>query len=179
MIGKYWKALKKKLFVGKTVHTGRNFHIGLYSIITAPKRLDIGDDVYVGKHCSIQVSGRIGNGVLIANNVGIVGRRDHDIRHVGVPIRLANWIGDHDYLASDPKNHVDIGDDVWIGFGAIIMSGVKIGRGAVISSGAVVLKDVEPYAIVAGNPAQKIAERFSAAEIAAHEKKLAEKGYRS
>lgn len=178
MIGFLWKALKKSLFVNKNVQTGRNFHIGLYSIVSAPVKLDIGDDVYVGKNCSILVSGRIGNGVLIANNVGIVGRRDHDMRQIGVLIRKANWIGDHHYLASDQKSQIEIGDDVWIGFGAIIMSGVRIGRGAIISAGAVVTRDVEPYAIMVGNPARKIADRFSADQILEHESCLSRKGPR-
>jgi acetyltransferase-like isoleucine patch superfamily enzyme len=49
-----------------------------------------------------------------------------------------------------------IEDDVWIGFSASIMKGVKIGRGAIIGAGSMVTKDVPPYAIVAGNPAQTI-----------------------
>jgi acetyltransferase-like isoleucine patch superfamily enzyme len=56
---------------------------------------------------------------------------------------------------------VTIGSDVWIGSGAAIMSGVTVGDGAVIGAESVVTKDVEPYAIVAGNPAQLIRHRFS------------------
>ncbi len=55
---------------------------------------------------------------------------------------------------------VEIGHDVWIGHGAIVMPGVKIGHGAVIAAGAVVTKNVEPYAIVAGVPAKCIKWRF-------------------
>jgi acetyltransferase-like isoleucine patch superfamily enzyme len=58
------------------------------------------------------------------------------------------------------KGDVVIGNDVWIGYRAIILSGVTIGDGAVIGAGAVVTKDVEPYAIVAGNPARLIRKRF-------------------
>ena len=54
---------------------------------------------------------------------------------------------------------VVIGDRVWIGYRAIILPGVSIGEGAVVGAGAVVTKNVEPYAIVAGNPARKIGER--------------------
>lgn len=51
-----------------------------------------------------------------------------------------------------------IGNDSWIGAGAIILNGLTIGEGAVIGAGAVVTKDVEPYTIVVGNPALKIKE---------------------
>jgi phosphonate metabolism protein (transferase hexapeptide repeat family) len=58
---------------------------------------------------------------------------------------------------------VTIGHDVWIGHGAIILPGVTIGDGAVIGAGSVVTKDVAPYAIVAGNPARKLRDRFAPA----------------
>jgi acetyltransferase-like isoleucine patch superfamily enzyme len=58
------------------------------------------------------------------------------------------------------KGDVIIGNDVWIGSGATILSGVKIGDGAVIAAEAVVTSDVEPYSIVAGNPAKFIKKRF-------------------
>jgi acetyltransferase-like isoleucine patch superfamily enzyme len=54
-----------------------------------------------------------------------------------------------------------VGDDVWIGYGAIILSGVTIGDGSIVASGSVVTKDVPPYVIVGGNPARKITERFT------------------
>ncbi len=175
MISKLWKKLKISLFVSGNVDIGKKFHIGMLSYISSSKRLTIGDDVYVGKFCSIQCNGRIGSGVLIANNVGVVGRRDHDIRQVGTPIRLANWIGAERYLADDPKNAIDIGDDVWLGFGAVVLSGIRIGRGAIVSAGAVVLDDVAPYDIVSGNPARRIASRFTPEQIVEHEAGLAAK----
>ncbi|ATD80937.1 CatB-related O-acetyltransferase [Desulfovibrio desulfuricans] len=65
-------------------------------------------------------------------------------------------------LARDtPKRRVVIGNDVWIGDRAYIMSGVNIGDGAVVAANAVVSKDVEPYSVVGGVPARVIKKRFS------------------
>lgn len=60
---------------------------------------------------------------------------------------------------ADRGGDVIIGNRVWIGYGAIILPGVKIGEGAVVGAGAVVTKEIEPFAIVAGNPARKIGQR--------------------
>jgi len=64
------------------------------------------------------------------------------------------------------RGDVVIGNDVWIGDGATVLSGVHIGDGAVVGARAVVTSDVPPYGIVAGNPAQLVRTRFSADEIA-------------
>ncbi|OGQ21949.1 MAG: acetyltransferase [Deltaproteobacteria bacterium RBG_16_71_12] len=61
----------------------------------------------------------------------------------------------------DPRVKTVIGADVWIGEAALLKGGVTIGPGAVIGMGSVVTKDIEPYAIVAGNPARTIRLRFS------------------
>lgn len=58
------------------------------------------------------------------------------------------------------KGKIEVGNDVWIGDSAILLSGVSIGDGAVIAAGAVVASSVPPYAIVAGNPARIIRYRF-------------------
>jgi maltose O-acetyltransferase len=60
---------------------------------------------------------------------------------------------------ADKGGDVIIGDKVWIAYRAIILPGVTIGEGAVVGAGAVVTKDVEPYTIVAGNPAKVIKKR--------------------
>lgn len=172
MIGALWRGAKKRVFVSGQVTTGQRFHLGVFSYVSSVAGLDIGNDVYIGKFCSIQVNGRIGNGVLIANNVGVVGRCDHDMRALGVPIRCAPWIGNTSALAHHPANAIDIGDDVWIGFGAVVLSGLKIGRGAIIAAGAVVTRDVEPYDIVGGNPAHPMSRRFSDEKIQQHEREL-------
>ena len=65
-----------------------------------------------------------------------------------------------------PAGDTLIGNDVWIGSEAVIMPGLTIGHGAVIGTRALVTKDVEPYAIVGGNPARPIRKRFDDAQIA-------------
>ena len=64
------------------------------------------------------------------------------------------------------KGDTIIGNDVWIGYDATIMPGVKVGDGAIIASKSVVTKDVSPYSIVGGNPAKEIRKRFTDEKIA-------------
>src|ERR1700743_1736853 len=68
---------------------------------------------------------------------------------------------DAEFFAWRRAHHVDIGHDVWIGHGAILLPGRNIGTGAVIAAGAIVTKDVPAYTIVGGNPAHPIRRRFS------------------
>ena len=169
-MSRLWQRVHRRYALRANVTVGERVHVGLGSILWAPRSLRVGDDVYVGKGCTIECDGTIGDNVLIANRVGIVGRDDHDMHAVGVPIRRAPWGGD----ANGPRNEpVEIGDDVWIGYGAIVLSGVTIGRGAVVAAGAVVTRDVEPYAIVAGNPARAVSSRFDLDEREEHERLLA------
>ncbi|MBO5443017.1 MAG: CatB-related O-acetyltransferase [Alphaproteobacteria bacterium] len=77
-----------------------------------------------------------------------------------------DWFSDYPFMdkiveSYEAKGDTVIGDGVWIGMRAVILPGVKIGEGAVIGTGAVVTKDVEPYSIVAGNPAKEIKKRFA------------------
>lgn len=69
--------------------------------------------------------------------------------------------------AWDSKGDIVIGNDVWVGFEAVILAGVTIGDGAIIGARAVVTKDVPPYTIVGGVPAKPIRKRFSDEDIAA------------
>ena len=59
------------------------------------------------------------------------------------------------------KGDINIGNDVWIGYNATIMAGVTIGDGAIVATNSTVIRDVEPYSIVGGNPAIEIKKRFS------------------
>jgi chloramphenicol O-acetyltransferase type B len=64
-----------------------------------------------------------------------------------------------------PSGDTVVGNDVWIGSEAIIMPGIQIGDGAIIGTRALVTQNVEPYAIVGGNPARTIRSRFDAADV--------------
>jgi acetyltransferase-like isoleucine patch superfamily enzyme len=67
---------------------------------------------------------------------------------------------EYTYTDENEKYFAEIGNDVWIGYSALIMSGIRIGDGAIIAAGAVVTKDVPPYSIVGGVPAKVIKYRF-------------------
>ncbi|KPM47652.1 CatB-related O-acetyltransferase [Jiulongibacter sediminis] len=71
------------------------------------------------------------------------------------------WENAMDGKSYPQKGDIHIGNDVWIGYNATIMAGVTIGDGAIIATNSTVVKDVEPYSIVGGNPAKEIKKRFS------------------
>lgn len=75
------------------------------------------------------------------------------------------WAHAMDGKSFPDKGNIEIGNDVWIGYGATIMPGIKIGDGAIIATKSVVIKDVAPYSIVGGNPAKEIKKRYSDEEI--------------
>jgi acetyltransferase-like isoleucine patch superfamily enzyme len=151
------------------VNVGNGVHIGLGTILWAPNNLEISDDVYIGKFCTVQCDGSIGRGVMLGNNVGLIGRYDHDYNVVGKRIIQAPWIGDPDYSGPGKGLQVVIEEDVWIGYGSVVLTGICIGRGAIVAAGSVVTKDVAPYSIVAGNPAKFIKSRFTEEQRLQHE----------
>ena len=139
---------------------GNNFHCGIRVRLWAKNTLVIGDDFYIGRDSFIETDCIIGNQVIVANGVAIVGKYDHHFQEIGIPIRLASQIRDADYSWKGKELITTIGDDVWIGYGSIIMSGVSVGNGCIIAAGSIVTKDLEPYWIYAGSPAKKIKKRF-------------------
>lgn len=163
---------KLLLLFKKNISIGENTTFGRGTVIWAPNKLRIGNNVYIGKYCTIQADIEMGNNIEIANNVGLIGKYDHDYSKVGVSIKDAPWIGDTIYNFKGKNQKIIIEDDVWIGYGAIVFTGVHVNRGAIIAAGSVVTHDVPPYAIVGGNPAKILGQRFSEAQIIEHEKKL-------
>ena len=116
--------------------------------------------VNIGKYCSI------------ANHVTIFNGSNHNPQWISTyPFRI---IFDMEGKFTDghpsSKGDVIIGNDVWIGEGTVILSGVKIGDGAVIAGYSVVVKNVEAYSIVGGSPAKFIRKRFSDMQITALQK---------
>ena len=104
---------------------------------------------------------KIGKFCSIAGNVTILLGGEHRIDWITTyPFNV--FFSEAKHLRGHPatKGDVIINNDVWIGEGAFILSGIHIGNGAVIAAKSVVTKDVEPYTIVGGNPAQKIRKRF-------------------
>ena len=156
---------KRNIILGKTSTFGRG------TVFYAPNQMEIGENVYIGKYCSLETDIEIGNDVLLGNNVGLIGKYDHDFSCIGKSIKDSPWIGDPEYQFKGKGLKIVIENDVWIGYGSIIVSGVHIGRGAIVAAGSVVLKDVEPYTIVAGNPAKVVSKRFDIEQIREHEMK--------
>lgn len=171
---KQLKVLRCKLLLvpHRNISIGNNTTFGRGTVFWAPNEMTIGSNVYIGKYCTLQADMEIGNNIDIANNVGLIGKYDHDYSKVGVSIKDAPWIGDvtYDFKGKDQKIIID--DDVWIGFGSVVFTGVHIHRGAIVAAGSIVTKDVPPYAIVAGNPAKVKGYRFTEEQIDDHEKVL-------
>lgn len=95
---------------------------------------------------------------------------NHSLRSLSTytfPLFWEEWGLDRSDMAAawDNRGDIIIGNDVWIGFEAVIMAGVHIGDGAIIGSRAVVTKDIPPYTIVGGVPAREIRKRFDPATV--------------
>lgn len=119
-----------------------------------------GEFVSIGEHCLINHNNLIQAGKSAAGSISI-----GNYVHTGTNVVMLGF--NHGFytreLPTKEQDYMDapivIGDDVWIGTGAIILAGVTIGSGAIIAAGAVVNKDVPPFAIVGGVPAKVLKER--------------------
>lgn len=144
----------------KVLSHGNDLHLGARTRIWAPDHVRMGNQVYVGKDVHIEANCRIGNYCLLANRVAILGRHDHDFSAVGFPVRFSPWIGSNRFPNQYANEEAVIEDDVWLGYGAIVLTGVTVGRGCVVAAGSVVTRDIPPYSIAAGVPAKVIGKRF-------------------
>jgi len=113
-----------------------------------------GAHLFIGSFCSIAVGQRI----FLGGNHRVDWSTTFPFGHIFNKEFSNGSINGHGHPSS--KGHVIIENDVWIGERCTIMSGVKIGSGSVIAANSVVVKDVEPYTIIGGNPARHIKDRF-------------------
>ena len=120
---------------------------------------------YVGPGSILGPKVELGAYAMLGPRVAIVGG-DHVYDQPGVPI----------IFSGRPElKPTFVEADAWVGCGAILIAGVRIGRGAIVAAGAVVTKDVPPYEIHGGVPARKIADRFSEPDAReSHDRMLAE-----
>ncbi|MEO7047979.1 MAG: CatB-related O-acetyltransferase [Ferruginibacter sp.] len=113
----------------------------------------IGDKLIIGKFC------------MIASNVIFIMNGANHLTDALTTFPFAifghGWENAMDGKTYPQKGDIHIGNDVWIGYNATIMAGVTIGDGAIIATNSTVIKDVEPYSVVGGNPAKEIKKRFS------------------
>lgn len=110
----------------------------------------------IGKYCSI------------ANNVNVWLGGNHNVDYISTyPFGLVHMDKFKFRCPNQPSTNgnVTIGNDVWIGANVTIMSGVNIGDGAVLANNSHVVKDIEPYSLVGGNPAKEIRKRFNGGDI--------------
>ena len=136
---------------GTNIQENACLHVSVGSSMTIGKNVTIGHNVQFGIGTDVATNVHFGNNILVAGGVRFVGRQDHSFDVPGQTI----WKGGRGVNAP-----IEIEDDVWIGAGSVILSGVKIARGAIVAAGSVVTKDVPPCEIWGGNPARKIRDRF-------------------
>ena len=130
-----------------------NLRIGKRTYLSGLKNISFKDNIYISTDSKIMTSKntkiKIGNYVMISNNVMILGG-NHNISRTDIPMMLQG---------EGKEGDIIIEDDVWIGAGSIILTGVTIGEGSVVAAGSVVTKNVEKYTIVGGNPAKFLKKR--------------------
>ena len=141
-----------KIIVGDNVYlSGKSgFFVGGKNY--SQPELIIGNNTFIGHNCSIHVTQKvtIGNNCLLANGVMVFDNDGHPV----------DYQKRRDNLPVDKKDiePVIVEDDVWIGTKSIILKGVRIGARSIIGAGAVVVQDVPPGSVAAGNPAKVIKE---------------------
>jgi acetyltransferase-like isoleucine patch superfamily enzyme len=150
-----------RINIGRSVRLSGKSSFGFSALLWGAGRtpsICIGDDTFIGHDCSFSVASSItiGEHCLLAGGVTV---RDIDGHHSDALARRESQPQPPEAVAP-----VIIGDDVWIGAGAIILKGVTIGERAIVGAGAVVTRNVPADCIVAGNPARVVRELHSRSE---------------
>jgi acetyltransferase-like isoleucine patch superfamily enzyme len=125
-------------------------------------RIRVGDYCYIGEGTRVWASCevQIGNRVFLSHGVNL---HDNDAHSRSARERHAHFRelvtrGAATFVEPVESAPIVIEDDAWIGFNSAILKGVRIGRGAIVGAGSVVTRDVAPYSVVAGNPANVVAQ---------------------
>ncbi|HJP68861.1 MAG TPA: acyltransferase [Sphingomicrobium sp.] len=144
------------------IHVGCNSRVrGELLTFRHGGRIRIGTWCYVGEDTRIwsAASITIGDRVLISHSANIFDSLTHPLSAKTRHEQIRKIFGDgHPAILSLDESPVRIGDDAWIGAGAMVLRGVTVGEGGIVAAGAVVTRDVPPYTIVAGNPAAVVRE---------------------
>jgi virginiamycin A acetyltransferase len=165
---KYPIASQTRLVYLKNIITNPNIIVGDYTYyddFDHPENFErnvlyhfdfIGDKLIIGKFCSIA------SDVKFIMNGG--NHRTDWFTNYPFPVFGNGWESTMPETWPEKGNTI-VGNDVWIGYGATLMPGVKVGDGAIIAAKSVVTKSVSPYSVVGGNPAQEIRQRFDRTTI--------------
>lgn len=148
-----------KTFASSDISIGNYCMIeGTLTTYTPDAKLIIEDDVFVGDKTIIGAADeiRIGHHTLISFDCIIQDSDTHSLDHRSRMNDTRQWLNGKKDWTHIEKKPIVIGPHVWIGARCIILKGVTIGEGAVVGAGSVVTKDVEPFTVVAGNPARFI-----------------------
>jgi phosphonate metabolism protein (transferase hexapeptide repeat family) len=139
-----WTAVGARTSIAETVMGDYSYVVNDASIIYAS----------IGRFCSIAAHTRINPGNHPLGRAAL-----HHFTYRSASYQLAGD-DDEEFFAWRRAQGVTLGDDVWIGHGAVLLPGVSIGTGAAVGAGAVVSRDVEPFAVVSGFPARLLRWRF-------------------
>lgn len=157
-IYKYLKLIKQKTLWSKKNPHNRTTLVNFFPI----EKVKVGNYSYGPLDISFFGNSEeyveIGNFCSIADKVKILAGGEHSYLQIST-YPLKRYVLERDEIEAKSKGPIIIKDDVWIGYGTIILSGVTIGQGSIIGAGSVVTKDIPPYSIYVGNSVVK--KRFA------------------
>jgi len=154
-----------KLIFLKNFIKATNIFVGDYTyfddVRNGPEKFEIYNVLY--NYHPDKVKLVIGKFCALAAETRFIMTGDHKLDAVSTypfPVFQQGWESAYNTLDLPVKGDIIVGNDVWFGYNSLIKNGVNIGHGAIIAAGAMVVKDVPPYAIVAGNPGKIVKMRF-------------------
>jgi acetyltransferase-like isoleucine patch superfamily enzyme len=164
-LGLWRDARRREQLLASFATSGERCYVYANGTFIEPHNISMGDDVLVGPNVwfsAVNTTISIGNQVMISPHVAII-PGNHNIGEIGRYMYAVKEKRPDDDLP------VVIEDDVWIGYGAIVLKGVTIGRGAIVGAGAVVTRSVPAYGVCAGNPGRIVKYRWDRGTAERHE----------